>query len=90
MSKPQQMNDVPHDASKTSQPRSMEMDHTNTTDEPMQKATPIDPLTTTEQQLPQVTNIQREGNHVPTTQSPQEGPSLQKVQMSTKGTATFN
>ena len=54
----------------------MEMDHSNRTDKSMQDATPIDPLTMMEQQLPQVTDIQREGCHVPTTQPSKNGPSL--------------
>ena len=56
----------------------MEMDHPNRTDEPMQDAPPTELLTTREQQLPQVTNIQREINHIPTTQSPHDGPLLQR------------
>ena len=42
----------------------------------MQDAPPTVPLTTREQQLPQVANIQREINHVPAPQSPHDGPLL--------------
>ena len=44
----------------------------------MQDAPPTDLLSTRDQQLPQVTNSQKEVNHVPATQSPQDGPSLQR------------
>ena len=47
-------------------------------DEPMQDAPPTEPLTMREQQLPQVSNIQREINHVPTSQSPHDGPLLRR------------
>ena len=54
----------------------METHQPITADNPMQDAPPTEPLATREQQLPQVSNVQREINHTPTSKSHHDGPSL--------------
>ena len=56
----------------------METDQPIRADKPMQDAPPTERLAMREQQLPQVSNVQREINHTPTSKSPHDGPSLHR------------
>ena len=54
----------------------MEKDHVNEGVQPRQQVKPIESATMTEQQQLQGTKVQRQSEHIPAMQSPQEGPSL--------------